>query len=125
MGTLKQTYLKLQKNRIMNEVKYSEDLINMAGSAFLRDTNFCDATDKYKAKDWVCKLGKRNNYCHVYYYKGEEVTAVTPNEFILEDKRFIDFVKNKAIHLLDLGWRPIEKEVKNIVTELPNTLEYL
>lgn len=109
----------------MKEVKYSEDLINMAGSAFLRDTNFCDATDKYKAKDWVCKLCKKGNYRHVYFYKNEEVTDVSPNEFILEDKRFIDFVKNKAIQLLDFGWRPIEKEVKKVITELPNTLEYL
>ena len=109
----------------MNEVKYNENLINMAGCAFLRDTKFCDATDKCKAKDWVCKLRKRNKYYHVYYYKGEEVTVVTPNEFVLEDKLFIDFVKNKAIQLLDLGWRPIEKEVKKVITELPNTLEYL
>lgn len=111
--------------KAMNEKKYSEDLINMAGSAFLRDSAFFDATDRDKAKDWVCKLGKRNNYRHVYYYRNEEVTDISPNEFILEDKRFIDFVNNKAVLLLDKGWRPIEKEVKKTITELPNTLEFI
>ena len=110
----------------MNEEKYSDDLINMASNAFLRDTFFNDATDKYKAKDWVCKLRKQNNeLCHGYYYKSEEVTVITPDEFILEDKRLIDFVRKKAINILDNGWKPIEKEVKRVITELPNTLEYL
>jgi hypothetical protein len=38
---------------------------------------------------------------------------------------FIESFKLKAITLLDNGWRPIEKEVKTTITELPNTLEYL
>lgn len=42
----------------MNKKKYSEDLINMAGSAFIRDTHFYDARDNYKCKEWVAKLKK-------------------------------------------------------------------
>lgn len=113
----------------MNKVKYSEDLINMAASAFLRDTHIFDANDKYKCKEWVAKLKKITHNPvvahYVYYYNEEEVTTITSNDYILEDNKFIEFVRQKAITLLDNGWRPIEKEVKTTITELPNTLEYL
>lgn len=42
----------------MHKVKYSEDLINMAASSFLRDTHIYDAKDKYKCKEWVARLKK-------------------------------------------------------------------
>ena len=117
-----------QKRRVMTE-QYSEDLINMAASAFLRDTHINDANDKYKCKEWVAKLKKITHKpvvaYYVYYYKGEEVTTITSNDFILEDNKFIDFVRGKAIALLDSGWKPIKKELKTTITELPNTLEYL
>lgn len=113
----------------MNEVKYSEDLITMAASAFLRDTHIYDAQDRYKCKEWVAKLKEitRNpiKAYYTYYYKGEEVTTISSDDFILENNKFIDFARQKAIALLDNGWRPIEKKVKKIITELPNTLEYL
>lgn len=113
----------------MNEVKYSEDLINMSASAFLRDTRICDARDKHKCKEWVAKLKKITHNPvvahYVYYYNEEEVTTITNDDYILEDNKFIEFVRQKAITLLDKGWRPIKKEVKNTITELPNTLEYL
>lgn len=113
----------------MNEVIYNEDLINMAASAFLRDTAIYDAKDKYKQKEWVAKIKEITHNpvvaYYVYYYKGEEVTTITSNDFILEDNKFIEFVRQKAIALLDNGWRPIKKEVKTTITELPNTLEYL
>lgn len=59
------------------------------------------------------------------YYNEEEVTTITSDDYILEDNKFIEFVRQKAITLLDNDWRPIEKEVKTTITELPNTLEYL
>ena len=113
----------------MNKVKYSEGLINMAASAFLRDTHIYDANDKYKCKEWVAKLKKVTHNPvvshYVYYYNEEEVTTITSDDYILEDNKFIEFVRQKAITLLDNGWEPIEKEVKTTITELPNTLEYL
>lgn len=113
----------------MNKVKYSEDLINMSVSAFLRDTHIFDAQDIHKCKEWVAKIKKNAHNPvvahYVYYYNEEEVTTITSNDYILEDNRFIEFVRQKAITLLDNGWRPIEKEVKTTITELPNTLEYL
>ena len=42
----------------MNKVKYSENLISLASSAFLRDTHIVDTQDKYKCKEWVAKLKK-------------------------------------------------------------------
>jgi hypothetical protein len=113
----------------MNKVKYSEDMINMAASAFLRDTHICDARDKHKCKEWVAKLKKITHNPvvghYVYYYNKEEVTTITSDDYILEDNKFIEFIRQKALTLLDNGWRPIEKEVKTTITELPNTLEYL
>lgn len=113
----------------MNKKKYSEDLINMAGSAFLRDTHIFDAQDKHKCKEWVAKLKKITHNPvvghYVYYYNKEEVTTITSDDYILEDNKFIEFIRQKALTLLDNGWRPIEKEVKTTITELPNTLEYL
>lgn len=113
----------------MKKVKYSEDLINMAASAFLRDTHIYDAQDKHKCKEWVAKLKKNTHNPvvehYVYCYNKEEVTTITSDDYIFEDNKFIDFVRQKAITLLDNDWRPIEKEVKTTITELPNTLEYL
>ena len=113
----------------MNEVKYSENLISLASSAFLRDTHIVDAQDKHKCKEWVAKLKKitHNPFVshYVYYYNEEEVTTITSYDFILEDNKFIEFVRQKAIVLLDAGWRPIKKKVTTTITELPNTLEYL
>lgn len=42
----------------MNEVIYNEDLINMAASAFLRDTAFYDAKDNLRQKNGLPKLKK-------------------------------------------------------------------
>lgn len=110
----------------MNKVKYSEDLINMSASAFLRDTHFFDGRNKH---GWTTKLKKiiRNPFAayYVYYYNEEEVTTIKSSDFILDDNKFVEFVRQKAITLLDNGWRPVEKEVKTTITELPNTLEYL
>lgn len=40
---------------------------------------------------------------------------------------YIEFERKlyKCDTILEIGWRPIEKEVKTAITELPNTLEYL
>jgi hypothetical protein len=64
---------------------YSEFLINAAGSAFIRDTAIYDAKDNLRRREWVAKIKEITHNpvvaYYVYYYKGEEVTTITSNDF--------------------------------------------
>lgn len=112
----------------MGTETFSQELIDSAAGAFIRDSGLYDAYDKHKQKDWVCKLRKTDDeyiFKRVWYYKGQEVAITIPNDFILDNEDLKKFVREKALCILQAGWRPIERKITQTKIDYPNTLEYL
>lgn len=112
----------------MKTETFSDKLIGDAASAFIRDSGLYDAFDKHKQKDWVCKLRKTDDeytFKRVWYYKGQEIAITTKDNFILDNEDLKKFVREKALCILQAGWRPIERKIWTTVVDFPNTLEYL
>lgn len=69
---------------------FSQDLIDAAARAFIRDSGLYDAFDKHKRKDWVYKIRRIDEgyiFEHIWCYKGQEVAQLNLDKLADRAKR--------------------------------------